>query len=78
MFVRKLVAYPNIDIDSIDWKLTDATGEAVGSKPRKEVFRDAAQKGNDYAEVVDRKVVAVEIVDTGQPSPGMSRSLFRQ
>lgn len=63
--VGKLVSYPNIEIQSLDWCLTEATQKALSSESRKEAMRDAVQKANDYAEVVGLEVVAVEIRDSG-------------
>ncbi|KAF4765045.1 hypothetical protein HAV15_003089 [Penicillium sp. str.  len=67
----KLVAYSDVDINSIDWELTAATKKALSSESRKEAIRDAVQKANDYTEVIGRKVAAVEIRDGGNSSFGM-------
>lgn len=85
----KLVAHPKVEIDSIEWRLTDATKKALGSESRKLAIRDAVHKANDYAEVVGQEVVAVEITDGGSashvrarymvaaaPAPARGRSLF--
>lgn len=66
--VGKLVAYPKVEIDSIDWQLTDGTLTALGSESRKQAIRDAIQKAKDYAEVLGREVVVVEITDDGYGS----------
>ncbi|KAJ5302203.1 hypothetical protein PENANT_c008G08813 [Penicillium antarcticum] len=63
--VGKLVSYPNIEIQSLEWCLTEATQKDLSSESRKEAMRDAIQKANDYAEVVGREVFAVEIRDSG-------------
>ena len=66
--VGKLVTYPNVEIQSIDWRLTDSTQKALGCESRQLAMRDAIQKANDFAEVIGRKVVPVEINDGGQGS----------
>lgn len=63
--VGKLVSYPNVEIQSLEWCLTEATQKALSSESRKEAMRDAVRKANDYAEVVGREVVAVDIRDSG-------------
>ncbi|KAJ5126775.1 hypothetical protein N7448_007554 [Penicillium atrosanguineum] len=84
----KLVAHPKVEIDSIDWRLTDATKKALGSESRKLAIRDAIHKATDYAEVIGQEVVAVEITDGGSashvrarymaaaPAPARARGLF--
>ncbi|KAF7530736.1 hypothetical protein PCG10_000246 [Penicillium crustosum] len=67
----KLVAYSDVDINSIDWELTAATKKALSSESRKEAIRDAVQKANDYTEVIGRKVAAVDIRDGGNSSFGV-------
>lgn len=64
--IGKLLAYPKVEIDSIDWRLTDETGSKLASEARKMALRDAIRKAEDYAEVVQRKVVAVEMTDFAQ------------
>ncbi|OGE55015.1 hypothetical protein PENARI_c005G07089 [Penicillium arizonense] len=64
--IGKLFTYPKVEVDSIDWRLTDETGSELASKARKMALRDAIRKADDYAEVVQRKVVAVEITDYAQ------------
>lgn len=71
--VGKLVAFPKVEINSIDWRVTTDTQKALGSESRKEAMRDAINKANDYAEVIGREVVAVEITDEGYNSYGRTR-----
>ncbi|CAG8895837.1 unnamed protein product [Penicillium egyptiacum] len=59
--VGKLFSYPNIEIQFLDWCLTEATQNALSSESREEAMRDAVRKANDYARVIGREVVAVEI-----------------
>ncbi|KAJ5512682.1 hypothetical protein N7463_002234 [Penicillium fimorum] len=61
--VGKLISFPNIEIKSLDWRLTEATQKALGSESREEAMRDAVQKANDNARVIEREVVAVEITE---------------
>lgn len=65
-----LASYPKVQIDSVNWDLTEATQKELGSETRKEAIRDAITKANDYAEVVGVKVVPVEIRDQGQGTSG--------
>ncbi|KAJ5288222.1 hypothetical protein N7478_003908 [Penicillium angulare] len=57
----KLVTYPLVDINSIEWCLTDETQQNLSSESRKLAIRNAIEKANDFAEVVGRAVVPVEI-----------------
>lgn len=73
--VGKLVAFPKVEIESVDWRLTEETRKSLGSASRKEAMLDAIRKANDYAEVIGREVVAVEITDEGHGSPGGPRHI---
>ncbi|KAJ5309244.1 hypothetical protein PENANT_c042G03059 [Penicillium antarcticum] len=64
--IGKLLNYPNIEVDSINWRLTDETGSELASQARKMALRDAIKKAEDYAEVLQRKVTAVEVTDYSQ------------
>ncbi|KAJ5161874.1 hypothetical protein N7492_007266 [Penicillium capsulatum] len=70
--VGQLSTKPNVDIKSIDWTLSEATQKEIGSETRKEAIRNAILKANDYAEVVGREVVPVEIKDCGQRTESSS------
>ncbi|KAJ5165006.1 uncharacterized protein N7500_006836 [Penicillium coprophilum] len=63
--VGKLISYPNIEIKSLDWCLTEATQKSLNSESREEAMRDAVRKANDYARVIAREVIAVEITELG-------------
>ncbi|MCJ1247500.1 hypothetical protein MMC30_004714 [Trapelia coarctata] len=58
-----LFTMAHVEIDDIEWRLTDATKAKLGSESRKAAIRDAKAKASDYAEVLGREVVAVEIED---------------
>ncbi|KAJ5815665.1 hypothetical protein N7474_007442 [Penicillium riverlandense] len=75
--VSKLATYPKVEIDPLDWRLTDDTKKALGSESRKLAMYDAIQKANDYAEVVGQKVVAVQITDGGHGSYGRTMQSAR-
>ncbi|OJJ38707.1 hypothetical protein ASPWEDRAFT_36383 [Aspergillus wentii DTO 134E9] len=60
----RLSAHPNIEICNVDWRLTDATKKDLSSRARKQAMVDAIQKAKDYADVIGREVVPVEITDT--------------
>lgn len=68
--VGKLVAIPMVEIESIDWRLTDETQKALGSQSRKEAMRDAINKAKDFADVIGREVVAVKVADGGSGAYG--------
>ncbi|KAJ5096580.1 hypothetical protein N7456_007301 [Penicillium angulare] len=79
----KLATYPLVDIHSIQWCLTDETRQSISSESRKLAMRNAIEKANDFAEVVGRAVVPVEIDDGGQksfqqPVQQMPRSMMQQ
>ena len=59
--IFKLAIYPNLEINSIEWCLTDETKKSFASEFRKLAMQDAVLRANDYAEVIGRKVVATEI-----------------
>lgn len=62
----RLARHPNVEIDYVTWDLTEATKVKLGSETRQKAMRDAIRKANDYAEVVGRPVVPVEVEDRGQ------------
>lgn len=68
--VGKLVALPKVEVNSIDWRLTDETKKALGSQSRKEAMCDAINKAKDFADVIGREVVAVKVEDGGSGSYG--------
>jgi uncharacterized protein YggE len=59
----KLATMPHMSVNGTEWRLTDATLKEIGREARLKAIRDAVQKANDYAGVVGRRVVAVEIND---------------
>lgn len=61
---------PRVAIRSTQWRLTDATVESLGSESRQAAMRDAIHKAKDYADVLGRDVVAIEVSDTGARSHG--------
>ncbi|KGO39461.1 Protein of unknown function DUF541 [Penicillium expansum] len=63
--IEELLVYPKVEIDGLDWSLTDATGSRLASEARKLALRDAIQQADDYSEVLGRAVLAVEIADQG-------------
>jgi uncharacterized protein YggE len=63
--IEQLLAYPKVEIDSLDWSLTDETGGRLASDARKLALRDAIQQAEDYSDVLGRNVAVVEIVDQG-------------
>ncbi|CAG8021524.1 unnamed protein product [Penicillium nalgiovense] len=63
--IEELLFYPKVEIDSLDWSLTDETGRRLASDARKLALRDAIQQADDYSEVLGRQVSVVEIADQG-------------
>ncbi|KAJ5458452.1 Protein of unknown function DUF541 [Penicillium sp. IBT 31633x] len=61
----ELMSYWTVEIDSLQWNLTDETGTKLASEARKLALRDAIQQANDYSEVLGREVAVVEIADQG-------------
>lgn len=63
--IEELLVYPKVEIDSLDWSLTDETGRRLASDARKLALRDAIKQADDYSEVLERSVSVVEITDEG-------------
>ncbi|MCJ1286459.1 hypothetical protein MMC26_005804 [Xylographa opegraphella] len=72
-----LFATPHVVIESTKWTLTDATLAAVASESRRAAMRDAVTKAADLADVVGRRVVAVQIEDLGSVTMGRTRQTAR-
>ncbi|KAF9249970.1 hypothetical protein DTO006G1_5931 [Penicillium roqueforti] len=73
--IEELLVYPKVEIDSLDWGLTDETGRRLASDARKLALRDAIQQAADYSEVLGCSVSVVEISDQ-QASPYRTRHLL--
>ncbi|KAJ5385613.1 Protein of unknown function DUF541 [Penicillium concentricum] len=63
--IEELLVYPKVEIDGLDWTLTDETGRRLASDARKLALRDAIQQAEDYSEVIGRDVSVAEITDHG-------------
>lgn len=74
--VSALLVDPKVEIDSIDWSLTDETGKRISSETRKLALRDAIQKADDLSEVLGRGVVAVEVTDSEYPGSPSGRYMM--
>ncbi|CAG8924020.1 unnamed protein product [Penicillium salamii] len=70
--VSALLAYPEVEIDSMNWSLTDETSKRLSSDARKGALRHAIQQAEDLSEVLGRDVVAVEVSDTDYHSAPMT------
>ncbi|KAG7285054.1 hypothetical protein NEMBOFW57_009674 [Staphylotrichum longicolle] len=64
---HELATMPHVSVLGTEWRLTDATYAELEREARVKAIRNAVHKAQDYASVVGREVVAVEIKD--QPSP---------
>lgn len=73
-----LFTMPHAEIKNTSWRLTDETMESLGSESRKAAMHDAIQKAQDYAEVVRKNVVAVEITDQGSSTRGRTKQMARK
>jgi len=60
----------HVSISETEWRLTDATRAEIEREARLKAIKDAVQKAQDYAGVVGRQVVAVEIKDQPSFGPG--------
>jgi uncharacterized protein YggE len=58
-----LFKMPHVETDATEWRLSDVTKASLSSELRKAAMRDAIAKVRDYAEVLGRNVVAVEVLD---------------
>ncbi|KAJ5774698.1 hypothetical protein N7457_009594 [Penicillium paradoxum] len=63
--IDELLRYPKVEIDFLDWTLTDETGRKLDSEARKLALRNAIQQADDYSEVLGRGAAVVEISDQG-------------
>lgn len=67
----ELANTPYLSISGTEWKLTETTRAEIEREARVKAVKDAVQKAEDYAGVVGRRVVAVEIKD--QPASAASQ-----
>lgn len=70
--VGKLMTHPHVSIDRVEWKLTDVTIKSLHSESRTLAMQNAIEKAEDYARVVERKVVPREIDDSGHGNQVMA------
>jgi uncharacterized protein YggE len=66
----ELAHMPHVSMSGTEWRLTDATRAELEREARRKAMADAVQKAQDYAAVVGREVVAVEIKDQPQAPAG--------
>ncbi|KAK4465008.1 hypothetical protein QBC42DRAFT_262304 [Cladorrhinum samala] len=64
----ELARMPHLSIFGVEWRLTEATRGRLEREARLKAIADAVQKAQDYAGVVGRRVVAVEVIDQPVPS----------
>ena len=60
-----LLITPHVSIENTTWRLTDDTYASLASESREMAMRDAVQKAEDFADVIGREVLAVEIKHLG-------------
>lgn len=64
---NELATMPLVSINETEWRITEPTRAEIEREARLNAIRDAVQKAEDYAGVVGRQVVAVEITDVPAP-----------
>ena len=74
----QLFRMPYVAVGDTEWKLTPDTIESLGSESRKAAMQDAIRKARDYAEVLGREPVAVEVKDSGSYSHGRTMQTARR
>lgn len=72
---HELANMPHVSIVNSEWRLTGPTRMEIEREARVKAIKDAVQKSEDYAGVVGRQVVAVEIKD-GPSSNSTSRPYY--
>lgn len=58
-----LFQMPNVQVHGIEWSLIPTTIKSLGFESRKAAMQDAMRKASDYAEVLGRSLVAIEVKD---------------
>ena len=71
----ELARMSHVSISEVEWRLTEPTRAELEREARLKAISDAVQKAQDYASVVGRQVVAVEIKD--QPTSPGSHHVYR-
>ncbi|KAL8984053.1 MAG: hypothetical protein Q9177_004806 [Variospora cf. flavescens] len=76
-----LFRMPHVEVYGTEWRLTSATIKSLGSESRKAAMEDAIQKARDYAGVLGRNPVAVDVtegsaVSTARTKQGATRSHY--
>ncbi|KAK6083452.1 hypothetical protein SCUP234_03802 [Seiridium cupressi] len=70
-----LAGVPHVSIARTEWRLTDATKAEMEPEARIKAMRNAVQIAEDYASVVGRRVVAVDIKDSPVQFPLAGNSM---
>ncbi|KAB5542908.1 hypothetical protein GE09DRAFT_231027 [Coniochaeta sp. 2T2.1] len=66
----ELATMQHLSITGTEWRLTEPTRLEIEREARIKAIKDAVQKAEDFAGVVARRVVAVEIKDGASSGPG--------
>ncbi|KAK3899378.1 hypothetical protein C8A05DRAFT_46534 [Staphylotrichum tortipilum] len=61
-----LALAPHVSMSETEWRLTEATRAELEREARRKAIANAVEKAQDYAAVVGREIVAVEIKDLPQ------------
>ncbi|KAJ4289986.1 hypothetical protein N0V88_006787 [Collariella sp. IMI 366227] len=72
---NELATMPHVSMSETEWRITEPTRVELEREARVKAITDAVQKAEDYASVVGRQVIAVEIKDqpTASGGPYLSR-----
>ncbi|EER39570.1 conserved hypothetical protein [Histoplasma capsulatum var. duboisii H88] len=74
----QLFMMPFVEVQSIDWRLTNATSAELNKEARSKALLNAIEKATLYSQVVARQVSVVEICDQGGTFPGSSSQPVRR
>lgn len=61
----QLLGLSNVDISRIDWQLTAPTRKELEAESHRLAMLNAVEKANNYAQVIGREVVAVDVKEQG-------------
>ncbi|KAL8940347.1 MAG: hypothetical protein Q9216_002859 [Gyalolechia sp. 2 TL-2023] len=65
--ISDLFRTPHVRLSPTGWRLTEATNKSLGAESRRLAMQDAIKKAQDYAGVLDRMPMAIEVSDSNLP-----------
>ncbi|KAB5566542.1 hypothetical protein GE09DRAFT_1107204, partial [Coniochaeta sp. 2T2.1] len=72
----ELATMQHLSITGTEWRLTEPTRLEIEREARIKAIKNAVQKAEDYAGVVARRVIAVEIKDGASSGPGYTSQRY--